>query len=35
MNEYKAAGAIITDDLSTADAIVGTVDIHTHIDYVH
>ena len=23
MNEYKAAGAIITDDLSSADAIVG------------
>ena len=35
MNEYKAAGATITDDLSTADAIVGIVDMHTlHIPFL-
>ena len=28
MNEYLAAGADITDDLSTADAIVGKIHVY-------
>ena len=31
MNEYKASGAVITDDLSSADAIVGRTCISAYV----